>query len=160
MNNLTIVYVDDQREILSTLSKDLEVFSEFVNIEECESAVEAIEIIEEVDAEGDMVAIIISDHIMPEMSGVEFLSKIHQDGRFSSTKKILLTGQATHKDTIEAINKAKIQRYIEKPWKSEDIQNIIKEQLTYYIIEKGIDYISYMSILDKKTLFELLSKQQ
>ncbi len=158
MNKLTIVYVDDQREILSTLSKDLEPFSELVNLEECESGVEALEIIEEVDSEGDMVAIIISDHIMPEMSGVEFLSTIHQDGRFSETKKVLLTGQATHEDTIEAINKAKIQRYIEKPWKSEDIQQIVQQLLTHYIIEKGIDYMPYMSILDKKTLFELLSK--
>ncbi len=71
----------------------------------------------------------------------------------------MLTGQATHKDTIEAINNAKIQRYIEKPWKSEEIQNIIKVQLTYYILERGIDYMPYMSILDKTTLFEILSKR-
>ncbi len=156
MNKLTIVYVDDQREVLSTLSKDLEIFSEHINIEECESAIEAIEIIEDIDSEGDMVAIIISDHIMPEMSGVEFLSKMHHDSRFTATKKILLTGQATHEDTIEAINNAKIQNYIEKPWQSEHIQNTVKTQLTNYIIEKGIDYTPYMPILDKNTLFELL----
>ncbi len=110
MEKLTIVYVDDQREVLSTLSTDLEIFSEYVNLEECESAIEALEIIEEIDDEGDMLAIVISDHIMPEMSGVEFLSKVHQDTRFPLTKKILLTGQATHEDTINAINNAKIQR--------------------------------------------------
>ncbi len=158
MDKLTIVYVDDQREILSTLSKDLEIFSEYVNLEECESAVEAIEIIEQIDSEGDMVAIIISDHIMPEMSGVEFLSKMHQDSRFKKSKKILLTGQATHQDTIEAINNAKIQRYIEKPWTSEDIHSVVKRQLTNYILEKGIDYKPYMSILDQTTLLEFLQK--
>ncbi len=156
MNKLAIIYVDDQREILSTLSKDLEIFSEYINLEECESAIEAIDIIEQIDAEGDHIAMIISDHIMPEMSGVEFLSKMHQDSRFSATKKVLLTGQATHQDTIEAINNAKIQRYIEKPWKSENIHDVIKEQLTHYIIEKGMDYVPYMPILDKKILFELL----
>ncbi len=159
MDKLTIVYVDDQREVLSTLSTDLEIFSEYVNLEECESAIEALEIIEEIDEEGDMLAIVISDHIMPEMSGVEFLSKVHQDSRFPVTKKILLTGQATHEDTINAINNAKIQRYIAKPWKSEEVHEVIKKQLTYYILEKGIDYMPYMPILDKKTLFELLSKR-
>ncbi len=159
MEKLTIVYVDDQREVLSTLSQDLELFSEYVNLEECESAIEALEIIEEIDAEGDMLAIVISDHIMPEMSGVEFLSKVHQDSRFPVTKKILLTGQATHEDTIDAINNAKIQRYIAKPWKSEEVHEVIKKQLTYYIMEKGIDYMPYMPILDKKTLFEILSKK-
>ncbi|PIE85991.1 MAG: hypothetical protein CSA05_02740 [Bacteroidia bacterium] len=159
MDKLAIVYVDDQREVLSTLSSDLEIFSEYVNLEECESAVEALEIIDEIDGEGDMLAIVISDHIMPEMSGVEFLSKVHQDSRFPLTKKILLTGQATHEDTIEAINNAKIQRYITKPWKSEEIHEVVKKQLTHYILEKGIDYMPYMNILDKKTLFELLSKR-
>ncbi len=158
MNKLTIIYVDDQREILSTLSKDLEIFSEHINLEECESANEAIEIIEQIDEEGDMVAIIISDHIMPGMNGVDFLSKIHKDSRFTTTKKILLTGQATHKDTIEAINNAKIQRYIEKPWTSDEIQKVVKRQLTHYIIEKGIEYMPYMPILDKETLFKLLHK--
>ncbi len=159
MEKLTIVYVDDQREVLSTLSTDLEIFSEYVNLEECESAIEALEIIEEIDDEGDMLAIVISDHIMPEMSGVEFLSKVHQDTRFPLTKKILLTGQATHEDTINAINNAKIQRYISKPWKSEEVQEVVKKQLTHYILEKGIDYVPYMNILDQKTLLELLSKR-
>ncbi len=158
MDKLTIVYVDDQREILSTLSKDLEIFSDYVNLEECESAVEAMEIVEQIDNDGDMVAVIISDHIMPEMSGVEFLSKMHQDSRFKKSKKILLTGQATHKDTIEAINNAKIQRYIEKPWTSEEIHEVVKRQLTNYILEQGLNYMSYMSILDQKTLLEFLSK--
>ncbi len=159
MEKLTIVYVDDQREVLSTLSTDLEIFSEYVNLEECESAIEALEIIEEIDDEGDMLAIVISDHIMPEMSGVEFLSKVHQDSRFPLTKKILLTGQATHEDTINAINNAKIQRYISKPWKSEEVQEVVKKQLTHYILEKGIDYVPYMNILDQKTLLERLSKR-
>ncbi len=159
MDKLTIVYVDDQREVLSTLSKDLEIFSDYVNLEECESAIEALEIIEEIDDEGDKLAIVISDHIMPEMSGVEFLSKVHQDSRFSSTKKILLTGQATHEDTINAINNAKIQRYIAKPWQSEEVHEVVKKQLTHYILEQGIDYMPYMAILDKTALFELLSKQ-
>ncbi|PID88054.1 MAG: hypothetical protein CSB06_02210 [Bacteroidia bacterium] len=159
MNKLTIIYVDDQREILSTLSKDLESFSKYVNLEECESAIEALEIIDQIDADGDLLAVVISDHIMPEMSGVEFLTKLQQDSRFPVTKKILLTGQATHKDTIEAINNAKIQSYIEKPWKPEKITAEIKKQLTHYILEKGIDYMPYMEILDKEVLFKILSKR-
>ncbi len=159
MNKLTIIYVDDQREILSTLSKDLEIFSKYVNLEECESAVEALEIADQIDADGDMLAIVVSDHIMPEMSGVEFLTKIHKDNRFPITKKILLTGQATHKDTIDAINNAKIQSYIEKPWKSDELHAEIKKQITYYILEKGIDYMPYMEILDKEVLFKELHQR-
>lgn len=159
MNKLTIIYVDDQRQILSTLSKDLEIFSDYINLEECESAIEAKEIMEQVDAEGDMVAIIISDHIMPQKTGIEFLTEVHQDSRFISTKKILLTGEATHDDTIVAVNNAKIQRYIKKPWETGEVQEVVKRQLTHYILEKGIDYMPYMPILDSKVLLETLSKR-
>ncbi len=158
MSKLNIVYVDDQREILTTLSKDLQIFTDYVNIEECESAVEALEIIDEIDAEGGMIAIIISDHIMPEMSGVEFLSKIQHDSRFVETRKILLTGQATHQDTIQAINEAKIERYIEKPWNTKQIQDIVKKELTNYLFEQGVEYQKYMPVLDNETLLKRISK--
>jgi two-component system chemotaxis response regulator CheY len=35
---------------------------------------------------------------------------------FKETRKILLTGQANHADTIRAVNEAHIDNYFEKPW--------------------------------------------
>jgi two-component system chemotaxis response regulator CheY len=159
MDKLNIIYVDDQREVLSTLSKDLEVFEKYLNLEECESADEAIELINEIDAAGDLVAVIISDHIMPGKTGVEFLIDIHNDGRFSQTRKMLLTGQATHQDTITAINQAHIEKYIEKPWTSEDLVESVKILLTHYILESGIAYEKYTPILHQATLFDVLQKR-
>lgn len=159
MDKLNIIYVDDQREVLSTLSKDLEVFEKYFNLEECESAKEAMEVLDDVYANGDLVAILISDHIMPGENGVEFLSNVHKDGRFTNTKKVLLTGQATHKDTIDAINYAKIERYVEKPWKSDEIVEIVKILITQYIVTLGIDYQKYLPVLHQQTLFDMLKNQ-
>ena len=64
MDNLNIIYVDDQREVLSTLSKDLQVFEKLLSVEECESADEAFDLINEIDKAGDHLAIIISDYII------------------------------------------------------------------------------------------------
>ncbi len=64
-----------------------------------------------------MIALIISDHVMPGKTGVELLTDVSKDGRFGFTRKVLLTGQATHTDTINAINSAGIDRYFEKPCK-------------------------------------------
>ena len=158
MEKLTIIYVDDQREVLNTLSKDLQLFDDLVNVEACESADEAIELINDIDNEGDYIAVIISDHIMPGKNGVEFLTEINNDERFLFTKKILLTGQATHQDTITAINNANIQKYLEKPWKSEDIQENVKILITQFIVQKGIDYEKYMSILHQPTLLNHLKR--
>ncbi len=64
-------------------------------------------------------SVIISDFIMPDMNGIEFLIKakeIHPD-----TTQILLTGYADKENAIRAINEVGIFKYIEKPWNNDDI---------------------------------------
>lgn len=158
MDVLNIIYVDDQREVLSTLSKDLQIFEDYVQVEDCESADEALELVNEIDAQGDKVAVLISDHIMPGKNGVEFLTEINNDARFVHTRKMLLTGQATHQDTITAINYAKIEKYLEKPWKSEELVQAVKALLTQHILDIGIDYNPYMPVLDQTTLLNNLKR--
>lgn len=158
MEKLYIICIEDQREVLRIIADNLAFFEDKISIEECETAEEALEVMEEIDAAGDYVAVIVSDHVMPEQSGVDFLIEIHEDGRFKHTKKILLTGQATHLDTIEAINKAHIDRYIEKPWDKENLIQEVRQLLTMYVISKGLSYESYMSVLDAQVLFELLKQ--
>jgi len=159
MEELYIICVEDQREVINAITEQLSSFENYLIIEECESAQEAITLMSEIDSQGGYVAVVISDHVMPGMTGVELLTQIKEDMRFSSTKKILLTGQATHSDTIEAINQAKIDKYIEKPWESEDLVRKVSKLLTEYIIETGIDHRPYLDVLDKLTLFDLLKQR-
>lgn len=156
MEKIYVICVEDQREVLNTIVTQLSPFEDYAVIEECERADEALELIEEIETRGDFVGLIISDHVMPGMTGVKFFTQIKEDPRFSFTKKILLTGQATHLDTIEAINQARIDRYIEKPWEAENLTAIVSKLLTEYVIEMGIDYQPYIHILDKQKLFDLL----
>jgi two-component system, chemotaxis family, chemotaxis protein CheY len=78
--------------------------------------------------------------------------------RFPRTKKLLLTGLATHEDTIEAINRAKIDRYIGKPWDTHDLINKTRVLLTEFILEEGIDYNDFIPVLDQETLYAKLRK--
>jgi len=158
MENIYILLVEDQREVLQAVAKDLEFFEDAFVIEECESAAEAWTLMQAIDKKGDDVALIISDHVMPEKSGVEFLVEVNSDERFKSTRKILLTGLATHRDTIRAINQAAIHNYLEKPWKSEDLIASVRKLVTEYMLEKGIDYEPYLKYLDATTLFEIIRK--
>ena len=159
MGNISIIVVEDQREVLHAISRDLTVLEDFLSVEECESAVEAFELVSSIEAAGDFVALIISDHVMPGQRGVDFLAGIQRDERFKGTKKILLTGLATHGDTINAINKAAIDCYISKPWKSNELLDIVKSLVTTYILEKGIPYERHLPWMDKEVLFEKLRKQ-
>ena len=63
--------------------------------------------------------LIISDFIMPEMNGLEFLTaakKLHSD-----VSMILLTGYADKENAIKAINEIGLYKYIEKPWDNDDL---------------------------------------
>ncbi|MDH5399294.1 MAG: response regulator [Cyclobacteriaceae bacterium] len=157
MNNLYIVIVEDQKEVLDAVSNDLSAFEDFCHLEECQEGEEAMEVMREIDEQGDLVAVLITDHIMPGMTGVELLTAIKGEPYVKATKKIMLTGLATHEDTINAINLGSIDRYIEKPWDKEELTAVVRKLLTNFILESGMDYEQYMEYLDKPTLFKYLS---
>ncbi|MEO1053685.1 MAG: response regulator [Bacteroidota bacterium] len=154
MEKIYMICIDDQPTVLDAVISDLEVFSDSFEIEACESASEAEELMEEVDQNGDHVAILICDQVMPGKSGTEFLAEVRKQDTFKSTGKILLTGQATHQDTINAINQADIDKYIEKPWQKDTLIGYIKILLTRFLLDKGIDHMQYKDFLDQETLLE------
>ena len=126
MNKPNIICVDDQREVLSAIKRELDVLSMDFNIVECESASEAEEVVNELNDEKQTIALIICDHIMPGENGIEFLARINKDDRFKQTKRMLLTGLASQQDTIKAINEAQIHYYLEKPWDSDELVTVVK----------------------------------
>ena len=159
MTRPTIICIDDQREVLATLRKDLTPLRDNFSVEFCESAAETEELLDELDSEGQPVALLICDHVMPGKNGVDFLIGVNADLRFRHTRKMLLTGQATHQDTITAINEAGVNRYIEKPWTPEKLLEDIRALLTEFVINEGLDYRDYISELDQPTLYRLLRER-
>ena len=160
MEKLYIILVEDQPEVLRAIANDLEAFEEHFVLEECSSTAEAWELIEQIDAAGDYVALIISDHVMPHETGVDFLIRVNQDIRYTHTRKILLTGLATHQDTIQAINQAAIHRYIEKPWKRDQLIQVAKALITEYLLEMGFSYQDYQPFLDRDTLLRMMQQMK
>ena len=159
MEKPVIICVDDQREVLAALRKDLTVLTEKCDLEYCESAEEAGEIMVSLDNSGQSPALIICDHVMPQKNGVDFLIEINNDARFAKMRKLLLTGQATHQDTIVAINEAAIDRYVEKPWQAEELLKTVKILLTEFLLTSGMDYQPYLEIIDQETLYQLLRER-
>lgn len=156
MEKIPILCIEDQREVLAALRKDLEEFLSHCSIVECESADEAKEVLDNLGRKGMDPGVLICDHVMPGENGIEFLIDVHQDKRFPYSRKILLTGLATHEDTIRAINKAHIDHYIEKPWEKEALIRMVKELVTKFVLDSGKDYQDYMPVLDQETLYNRL----
>lgn len=71
------------------------------------------------------IDIVVSDYMMPELSGVEVLALV---GRLhSNTARIMMTGQADRAATIRAINEGNIHRFLEKPWDDAELKRVLHE---------------------------------
>ncbi len=152
MEKIHIICVDDQPEVLESVTRDLRSLTPYVRLDEAGGAEECRELMEQIDDDGDHVALVISDHVMPGTTGVELLRAVASDRRFTHTRKLLLTGLATHADTIEAINDGHIDYYAEKPWQSDKLLSIVKRLLTRYVLDVDLDTEPLMPVLDQLTL--------
>jgi DNA-binding NtrC family response regulator len=102
----TILLVDDEANVRSGLARALH--GPDYLILQADSTAAALALLER-----QPVDIIISDHLMPGMTGLEFL-KIVRD-RYPDTSRIMLTGQADMDTAVRAIQEGEIYRYLAKP---------------------------------------------
>lgn len=109
----TIVVVDDDTIVTSAL-KTLFKIEGFSDAHYFNTPKEAVEFIKT-----NKPDLILSDFLMPEMNGLEFLSTAKEI--YPEVSMILLTGYADKENAIKAINEIGIYRYIEKPWENDDL---------------------------------------
>ena len=131
MSKKAIVCVDDENVVLTSLRYQLkQCIGSECDIEVAESAEEALEVFEELQEEGVDIPLIITDQIMPGLKGDELLIQLHS--KYPNTLKILLTGQADADAVGNAVNFAKLYRYIPKPWEEADLNLTVIEALRSY----------------------------
>ncbi len=127
----TILCVDDEEGVLSALQQQLDArFGKECEIAIAQSGADALELLEEMQREGEALAVIIADQIMPGMKGVELLERVHK--RSPLTTKILLTGQAGLDAVVSAINRAKLNHYIPKPWDEANLHLAVENLLRQF----------------------------
>ena len=128
MSKPVILCVDDERFVLNSLKTELkEEFGDKHIITIAETPEEAIEIFKELMEDNIDVPLIISDYIMPNIKGDELLKRIHEIS--PKSLKIMLTGQATTEGVTNAVNWARLYRYMAKPWEAKDLKLTVKEAI-------------------------------
>ena len=137
MTRPIVICIDDEQVVLDSLIRELsESLEDECEIETALGGAEALELVDEILEDGSEIALVISDYIMPDMKGDEVLRYVHKNS--PQTLKIMLTGQASIEGIANAINSAKLYRYIAKPWQDVDLQLTVKEALKSYDREKKI----------------------
>jgi two-component system chemotaxis response regulator CheY len=153
---LALLILEDERPVREALQRDLAGFSSHVRIESAEDVATAQEVIDEIDAAGDRLALVLADHRLPGTTGVDFLIGLQSDEGTSATRKILVTGQADQDDTIRAINEAGLDRYVAKPWDPTALRRLVREQLTDYVLEHRLDPLPFLAVLDAERALALI----
>jgi len=120
MSKQAILCVDDEAIILLSVKQELQShFKDRFLYETALNPKEALAIIDELSAEGIVFILVISDWLMPGMSGDEFLAKVK--GSHPEIKTILLTGHASS-DSVERMQREELtDSIILKPWKRNEL---------------------------------------
>ena len=113
---INVLYVDDELHNLNAFKAN---FRRLFNVYTAESAIEARKVLD-----GESIDIIISDHLMPVTTGIDFLKSIVRD--FPRPVRMLLTGYAVANAVSDALNDGLITKCIAKPWVLNDLQNEIE----------------------------------
>ena len=138
-----IVVVDDEKIVTSAFKTLLKVEG-FSDAHFFNSPKEALAFLTE-----NQPDLVISDFLMPEMNGLEFLSEVKK--LYPEVSKILLTGYADKENAIKAINEIGLYRYIEKPWNNDDLIINIKNGIERsYLLSELRQKIAELEVAKKE----------
>ena len=114
-----VLAVDDDPDVLRAVERDLrKQYSNRYRVLSANSGPAALDILKRLAQRSEPVALLVADHRMPHMSGIEFLSAAIQE--FPEVRRVLLTAYADTEAAIQAINVVKLDHYLLKPWDPPD----------------------------------------
>ncbi|MBW8487116.1 FAD-dependent oxidoreductase [Actinomadura parmotrematis] len=110
-----ILTVDDDPGVSRAVARDLRRrYAERYRVVRAESGPVALDALRELKLRGEDTAIMLADHRMPEMNGVEFLERAMD--LYPYARRVLLTAYADTDAAIRAINVVDLDHYMLKPW--------------------------------------------
>ena len=118
---VTIAIVDDEELILTSLSAMFRLETDYTLLLFSNPAKAVQELAR------TKIDLVISDYLMPEMTGIDFLVKMKE--LQPDALRILLTGFADKENAIRAVNTAGLYQYLEKPWDTEALLLVVRNGL-------------------------------
>ncbi len=132
-----ILTIDDDPDVLLSIERDLrQRYSEKYRIMRADSGRSALDLLKRLQQRNEAVALLLVDHRMPQMNGIETL--IEAVKLYPDAKRVLLTAYADTEAAIKAINDVQLHHYLLKPWHP-------PEQNLYPVLDDLLDdwYASY-----------------
>lgn len=123
----SILVVDDEPYVLATLKALLAAEFEVMT---ADSADDAMGILSQRD-----VDIVLTDHRMPGKTGVQLLEWVRHQS--PGTMRLIMTGLARLEDAVEAINSGQVHRFLLKPWRNDELLEILRSTARSFLLERS-----------------------
>lgn len=145
---INVLYIDDEVHNLNAFRAG---FRRLFNIFLAESAAEGRKVLET-----ENIHVILTDQRMPVMTGIEFLESILDE--FPDPIRILMTGFADINAVIDAINKGKVYKYIQKPWMEDELRIHIEKAYDIYSLRQEKRDLTQKILETNQKIEELLQQ--
>ncbi|MCE9532910.1 MAG: diguanylate cyclase [Planctomycetes bacterium] len=130
----SVLVIDDEPALLNLTRGLLAVDYDFHG---AESAEQAQELFNEHEFE-----IVVSDQQLPGMQGIPFLEWVKE--KSPRSVRILMTGIYSMEDAVNAINTGLAQRFLFKPWRPDQLMQLIRNTARTFLLER-----SHENLLDE-----------
>jgi diguanylate cyclase (GGDEF)-like protein len=123
----SLLIVDDEPYILPTLVALLSPYYEVITADSGDAA--------EVHFHKRSVDLILTDQKMPRRTGIQLLEwvRLHSP----TTVRLLMTGYAELEEAVEAINRGQVYYYLLKPWRTEELLQILRNAAEKFELERS-----------------------
>ena len=161
-----LLSVDDDPAVSRAVARDLRrQYGDRYRVVRAESGASALEALREFTLRGEPTALLLADHRMPGMTGVEFLEQAMDV--VPDAKRVLLTAYADTDAAIRAINDVDLDHYLLKPWDppAEKLYPVIDELLEAWTARAkpafaGITLIGHQWSAETQAAKEFLARNQ
>jgi putative two-component system response regulator len=141
-----ILLIDDDVSVLHSIKRILcDLGFEVI---ESSNPIEALSIINDQD-----IAVVVADYKMPQMSGLELLSKLKTMA--PDIKRIMITAYADLNIAMSAINECDVFRFISKPWNDKELIESVTDAINEYRIVKSMRHSDESMLLSLAQTVEL-----
>ncbi len=126
-----LLTIDDDPDVLRSIEQDLKHrYSQDYRVLKADAGPAGLDLLRRLKQRSDDVALLLVDHRMPKMTGIEMLAEAKQ--LYPDAKCVLLTAYADTEAAIKAINEIHLDHYLLKPWHP-------PEQNLYPVIDELLD---------------------
>ncbi len=136
-----ILTLDDEPVVLNAIERDLrQKYGRDYRILKADAGAIALDTLKQLQARGEMVALLLVDQRMPQMNGIQFLDQAR--ALFPDAKKVLLTAYADTQVAIQSINQIGLDYYLMKPWDppSEHLYPVLDDLLDEWKANTSLPY--------------------